>query len=299
MGRSLVPSEDETFAALAAIRSYKTTDTWRPAPPGRKSVMKKFIATLVLLAGAGFAVASATEPAPSITVTGQGKVLYVPDMGYIHVGVSSDGVTAAEAWQKNEAVVKKIFAALKDLGLEEKDFKTTNLNVQPRYLHKKDEAPKFLGYTVTYDLVVTVRKLDQMGALLDRMVDAGANRNMSISFGCSNRDELMDQARAKAVAEARKRANMYVTGASPSARLGDVLAISDSPSQFQGQMFPIDAQLVREGKASLPIAAGEQEIRVSVTIRWAINNHQVEPRTALEGTVTEPTTEAILIEATK
>jgi uncharacterized protein YggE len=175
--------------------------------------MKKVIAALVVLAaGAGFVAASGNEATPSITVTGQGKVLYTPDMGYIHVGVSSDGATAAEAWKKNEAIVKRIFAALKEMGLEERDFKTTNLNVQPRYLHKKDEAPKLLGYTVSYDLVVTVRKLDQMGKLLDRMVDAGANRHMNVSFGCSNREELLDQARAKAVAEARKRANLYVTG---------------------------------------------------------------------------------------
>jgi len=240
--------------------------------------MKKCVATLVLLACTGLAFASATEPVPSITITGHGKVLYVPDMGYIHVGISAEGVTAAEAWQKNEAVVKKIFAALKDLGLEEKDFKTTNLNVQPRYLHKKDQAPKFLGYTVSYDLEVRVRKLDQMGALLDRMVEAGANRNMNISFGCSNLDELVDQARTKAVADARKRADLYVTGASPNARLGDVLGISDSPNRPHRDMFPIDAQLVREGKASLPIAAGEHEMNVNITIRWAIDNHRVLPQ---------------------
>ena len=239
--------------------------------------MNKFIATLALLACTGLAAASATEPTPSITITGHGKVLYVPDMGYIHVGVSSDGVTAAEAWQKNEAVVKKIFEGLKELGLVEKDFKTTNLSVQPRYLHKKDTAPKFLGYTVSYDLVVTVRKLDQMGALLDRMVDAGANRNMNISFGCSKLDELTFEARKNAVADARKKANLYVTGASPNARLGDVLGISDTPHQLPGHVFPVDAMALREGKASLPIAAGEQELNVTVTIRWAIDNHQVEP----------------------
>jgi uncharacterized protein YggE len=241
--------------------------------------MKKIITTLVLLVGAGIAAASTSEPTPSITVTGNGKIAYAPDMGYIHVGVSSDGVTAAEAWQKNEAVVKKIFDALKDLGIEERDFKTTNLNVQPRYLHKKDEAPKFLGYTASYNLVVTVRKLNQMSTLLDRMVSAGANRNMNVSFGCSKLDELMDQARVKAVAEARKRANLYVTGASSSARLGDVLGISDTPyNHFHGQMFPVDAQLIREGKAGLPVAPGEQELSVNVTIRWAIDNHRIEPR---------------------
>jgi uncharacterized protein YggE len=238
--------------------------------------MRKFVATLVLLTCSGFAAAADAEPRPSISVTGNGKVLYVPDMGYIRVGVSSEGWTAAEAWQKNHNIVNKIFAALKELGVAEKDLQTSNLNVQPRYLHKKDEPPKFLGYTVTYDLTVTVRKLDQMGALLDRMVDAGANRNMNISFGCSKLDELVDDARVKAVADARKKANLYVTGAG--ARLGEVLAISDTPHQPHGRFLPIDAQAVREGKASLPIAAGEQELNVTVTIRWGIDNRQLEPR---------------------
>jgi uncharacterized protein YggE len=249
---------------------------WRRRRRKGLCVMKKLLATLALLACTTIAPASANEPAPSITITGTGKVLYVPDMGYVHVGVSSDGVTAAEAWQKNETVVKKFFESLKELDLQEKDLKTTNLNVTPRYLQQKDKAPKFLGYTVTYDLVVTVRKLDQMGTILDRMVSAGANRNMNVSFGCSKLDELMDEARAKSVADARKKANLYVTGANPNARLGDVLAISDTPNLPQSRLFPVDAMALREGTASLPIAAGEQELSVNVTIRWAIDNHSVE-----------------------
>jgi uncharacterized protein len=231
--------------------------------------MRKFFTTLVLFACTAVAV-SAGEPQPAISVSGNGKVLYVPDLGYIHVGVSSEGWTAAEAWQKNEVIVKKIFDTLKEMGLAEKDFKTTNLNVQPRYQHKQNEEPKFLGYTVSYDLVVTVRKLGQMGALLDRMVGAGANRNLNISFGCSNLDELLDQARQNAVAAARKKANLYVTGAG--VHLGDVLDISDAPYQPQGRSFPVDAMSMKE-LANLPIAAGEQELSVTVTIRWAIDNH--------------------------
>jgi len=237
--------------------------------------MRKFAAAALLLACTGLAMASPNEPTPSITVTGQGKVTFVPDIGYIHAGISTEGATAAEAWKKNEAMVKKIFEALKDLGLEEKDFKTTNLNVQPRYLNKKDEPPKLLGYTVTYDLSVRIRKLDQMGTLLDRLVDAGANRNMNVSFGCSRLEELMDEARTNAVANARKRATLYVTGASPRARLGEVLSISDTPNYPHGPMFPVDALAVREGKAGIPIATGEQEMSVTVTIRWAIDNNRL------------------------
>jgi uncharacterized protein len=230
------------------------------------------VAALALLACTGFLAASATERERSITVSGVGKISYVPDMGYIHVGVSSEGSTAAEAWQKNEAIVKKIFDALKSLGIHEKDLKTTNLNLQPRYHHKLNETPKLIGYTASYDLNVTVRKLSQMSQLLDRMVDAGANRNMNISFGCSKLDELQDQARVKAVESALKKANLYATTAG--ARLGDVLSISDSPVQHFSRLMPVDAIALREGTATLPIAAGEQEVTVNVTISWGLENRK-------------------------
>jgi uncharacterized protein YggE len=233
--------------------------------------MRTFIAVLGLFASIGLVGAAGTEPRPSITVSGNGKVVYVPDVGYIHVGVSSDAWTAAEAWKKNEAIVKKIFAELRQYGVEERDLKTTNLSLQPRYSHKPNEEPKFLGYTASYDLSVRVHDLDLMGPVLDSMVDAGANRNMNISFGCSKVDELIDEAREKAVAEARKKANLYVTGAG--AKLGDVLAISDTP--WQTPYMPIDAMAVREGKASLPVAQGEQELNITISVTWAIDNsHQ-------------------------
>jgi uncharacterized protein YggE len=235
------------------------------------------IAVAALLACTGFAAASpnSTQPPPSITVTGNGKVVYVPDVGYIHFGVSSNGWTAAEAWKKNEEIVKKIFAELKKLGIEDRDLKTSNISVQPRYEYKKDEQPKFLGYTVSYDLSVTVHKLDQMGDVLDSAVEAGANHNLSISFGCSKIDELVDQARAKAVAEARKKANLYVTGAG--ARLGNVLGISDQPYYPQYRNYPMDAMTLKEAKASIPVMAGEQELSINLTVTWEIDNSKLEP----------------------
>jgi uncharacterized protein YggE len=232
--------------------------------------MKKILTVLVLLAGTSFAAASDTRPTPSVTVTGNAKIVYIPDIGYIHVGISSVGWTTAEAWKKNEEIVKKVFQELKKLGVDDKDLKTGNLSVQPRYSQKPKEEPKFLGYTVTYELNVTVRKLNQMGALLDAMVDAGANRDMNISFGCSKMDDLIEEARAKAVANARKRANLYVTGAG--ARLGDVLSISDTPYSLPYRNYPVDAQAVREAKVNLPVLAGEQEATVNVTLTWAIDN---------------------------
>ena len=230
--------------------------------------MKAFLAPLVLLACSGLASAN-------VTVTGTGKVTYVPDVGYVSVGISSDGATAEEAWQKNSEMVKNVFAALKALGVEPKDMKTANVNVSPRYVHPKDEEPRLVGYTVTYDLNVTVRKLDAMGLVLDRMVESGANRRVNISFGTSDPEKLLDQARAKAIAEARKKAEIYVHGAGAS--LGQVLTITE------GNAAPWPAYRFESAQAAkaapLPIAAGEQETSVNVTVTFAINHGAGVPET--------------------
>src|SRR5262249_22136477 len=99
----------------------------------------------------------------------------------------------------------------------------------------------------------------------DGVVEGGANRDVGISFGCSDPEKLLDQARARAVAEARKKAEIYVKGAGGA--LGQVLTISEGHSAPWRQV----RYEHQAGKAdALPIAAGEQEMSVSVTVIYAI-----------------------------
>jgi uncharacterized protein len=227
--------------------------------------MKTILASLALLACAGLASAN-------VTTTGTGKVVYVPDLGYIYAGVSSDGKTAEEAWQKNADAVKKIFDALKKYGLDPKDLKTGHISLAPKYVHRQNQEPELVGYTATYDLSVTVHKLPEIGSILDSMVENGANRNMSIAFSSSNLDKLMDEARTKAAQEARKNANLYVAGAG--AELGQVLAITDG-SYMPPPVFRFDAEQAKmAGHAPLQIEAGQQELSVNVTITFAIKQPQ-------------------------
>jgi uncharacterized protein YggE len=229
--------------------------------------MKGVLATLCTLLCTGLASAN-------ITVSGHGKVVYVPDVGYVSVGVSSDGKTAAEAWEKNAEVVRKVFEALKKNGIDPKDMKTAGLNVTPRYVHPKDQEPQLVGYTVTYDLSVTVRKLGDLGKVLDELVASGANRRMNIGFGCSDLERLLDQARVKAAADARKKAELY-TGAA-GASLGQVVAISDThAAPIRSFAIELDQKPAAGG---LPIAAGEQELSVDVTITYALNQGPLPPR---------------------
>jgi uncharacterized protein YggE len=223
------------------------------------SAMKALYATLCALMVAGSASAN-------ITITGTGKITYTPDIAQVSVGASSEGKTAAEAWQKNHEVVRKMFEALRKLGLDSKDMKTAGLGVTPRYLYVKDQPPKLLGYTASYTLTLTVRNLDKLGTILDEAVECGANRDVGISFGCSNPEKLLDQARAAAIAEARKKAEIYVKGAG--AALGQVQSISEG-SSTPWQHFRYE-HLAKATAAPLPIAAGEQEMSVTVTVTYGI-----------------------------
>jgi uncharacterized protein YggE len=222
--------------------------------------MKALYATLCALV-------LAAPVSAGITTTGTGKITYTPDVAHVSVGASSDGKTAAEAWQKNREIVRNLFAALEKLGLKSRDMKTSNVGVCPRYLYVKDQPPKFLGYTASYTLTLTVRNLDRLGVILDQAVDCGVNRDMSISFGCSDPEKLLDQARVRAVAEARKKAEIYVKGAGSA--LGQVQSISEGSMSPRQRLEYRHAAKAAPG-AALPIAAGEQEVSVTVTVTWAL-----------------------------
>jgi uncharacterized protein YggE len=226
------------------------------------NMWKSSLATLTLLIAAG------TAPA-NIHVTGNGKVSYVPNLGHVNVSVTSDAKTAADAWQKNSAIVQKLFGVLKDFGVDEKDFKTANLHLSPKYAYPKDKAPELIGYTATYDLAITVRKLSQMGTLLDQLVANGANRGMNIAFGTDATEQLLNDARLKAVTDARKKAELYAKGAG--ANLGQLVSITEGAA-MQPQYFRYEHALGAPA-AALPIAAGQQELTVQVTVEYAILNN--------------------------
>lgn len=213
-----------------------------------------------------------------VRVTGTGKVNYVPDIVHIRVGVATDAKTAAEAWEGNRAVVVKLFEVMKKHGIAEKDRQTTGLQISPRYVtNPKDQESRLVGYTASYELVVTLRRLDDLGKLLDDLVAHGANRDLGVSFGAANPEKWLDQARREAVANARKKAELYVEGAGAS--LGQLVAVAEGGTYPQ----PVDSferVALTAQAASLPIAVGEREMTASVTLTYAINNRPCQPYSA-------------------
>ena len=209
------------------------------------------------------------------SVTGSGEVKAVPDMAQVRVGVQTRAKTAAEALQGNTAAMRRVFDLLKGkFGIEEKDMATGQFSIRPlmeRFEPKPGQPvppPRVVGYEVTNMLNVRVRDLDKLGAILDAVVQDGANRLEGVSFGFSDRRKLLDQARREAVADAKARAKLYAEAVG--FELGPVVEVREEggvrPLPLRRGMVKALA-LAREA-APVPIARGEQSVSVSVTIVW-------------------------------
>lgn len=206
----------------------------------------------------------------TINLNGHGEVRMAPDMAVVNAGVLSQALTAGEALAANAAAMNSVMAALKEAGIEAKDIQTSNFAVMPRYDYNNDgRSPRLAGYDVSNTVTVTVRKIEGLGAVLDKLVSAGSNQINGIQFAVDKPDAALDEARKLAVTDARKKAELYAGAGG--VELGPILSISEGTSYSPpipmawGKMMQADAMA-----APTPIAAGEQTLSIDVSITWEI-----------------------------
>lgn len=203
----------------------------------------------------------------SIVMTGRASVGAAPDRVMINLGVVSKAPTARDALSLNTANMNKIIATVKQHGVKRKHIQTSNFSIQPEYKHfKNGEPPQVRRYSVNNTVRIIVTDIEKLGELLDKVVSSGSNQIHGIQFFVSNGDELKDEARKLAVKAAQRKAALYAKAAG--VELGDVIGISES-SHRGGRPVPMARTMVAEASA-VPIEGGEQQLEVSVTIRWEI-----------------------------
>jgi len=219
------------------------------------------IAAVVLLAAP--ALAQSDFP-PAISVTGEGTVSVPPDRASVDAGVASDAKTAREASEANNVAMAKVLAALKGAGIDEKDLQTARLSLQPQYAPNRSGPAAIVGYRASNRVSIRLRDVSRIASVIDTLVGAGANDIGNISFSVSQASKLLDEAREKAVADARRKAEIYARAAGVT--LGAPLSIVEG-----GSPAPVFRSL-QAAPAPPPtlIAAGEETLSVSVTVTWAI-----------------------------
>jgi len=222
------------------------------------------VTSLVLLAGASMA--SGEAPASSITVTGSAAVSGPPDTAEVNAGVVTQAATAAQAMSQNSAAMEQVLKALIALGIADRDVHTTTVSIVPLRAPPqtgRQQPPAVIGYEVTNQVRVRVRSLATLGRLLDTLVSQGANALGGIAFSIADPAPLLEQARVKAIADARQKAQVYAAAAG--VKLGRVMSIRDASP---GLPRPMTARVM--ASTAVPIAPGEQELETSVSVTYAL-----------------------------
>jgi uncharacterized protein YggE len=211
------------------------------------------------------------NPAQTITVVGQGMARVVPNIAQITIGVETTASTVADGSTENQAKMKAILAALKTVGIPEKDIQTTNYSISVN--RSQDQPVPSVGktvpmsttYTVSNMVTVTIRDLTLVSEVIDATVEAGANNIWGINFTVDKPDAALADARAKAVADAKSRAEALATLGE--VKLGPVMAMSEVIGSSSPVMYAVADRGMGGGTSVSP---GEVEVSYQVQVSYYI-----------------------------
>ncbi|HEY9011335.1 MAG TPA: SIMPL domain-containing protein [Devosia sp.] len=212
-----------------------------------------------------------------ISIDGHGEVVVAPDTAFVTSGVTTQGATAKEALDANTAAMGELIQTLKDAGIEARDIQTSGFSVNPNYVYTDARdangyqlPPKINGYQVYNTVNVRVRKLDTLGAVLDKAVTVGANTINGVTFSVSDTSDILNEARKQALEDAREKAELYATAAG--VELGHLRSITET--QNMGGPIPYaaaDMAYARAEAAPVPVEGGELTYSINVSVSWALD----------------------------
>lgn len=203
---------------------------------------------------------------PTVSVTGEATISVPPDIAQIDSGVTTEDKTAREASEANNKAMAGVLQALKNAGLAEKDIQTSRLSLSPQSAPGRNANAPFqiTGYRASNRVTVTIRDIAKVADTIDVLVGAGANEISGISFAVSKASKLLDDARSEAVADARRKAEIYAKAANIS--LGAPVSISEETTPG-----PVPYRKMAAGiAASASVAQGEETLRVSVSVSYEL-----------------------------
>ena len=206
---------------------------------------------------------SQLPPERSVVVIGEGSVSVPPDYARVRSGVTTRAKTAKEATEANTKAMAAITAMLSNAGIAQKDIQTARFSVQPIYESRQfNSEQKLSGFSVSNQINVTIRQIDKVGEILDRLVTTGATEVGNVEFLHSEPSKALDEAREAAVADARRKAELYAHASG--LILGGVSWITED-SRY-GAAMPMTALRASAAMASVPIATGEDTLHVRITV---------------------------------
>jgi uncharacterized protein YggE len=204
-----------------------------------------------------------------LDVSATGEVTRVPDLAIISAGVQTLQPTATAAIEENAAKMDRVRAALRRAGIEDKDIQTSSINLNPEYQYDQNRPPRLTGYRASNTVNVKFRDLKRTGAILDALVAEGANTISGPNLTIDKPESALDEARAKAVANGRARAELYARALGM--QVVRLLSVSESGGYAVPPPMPMVMMAQERGAAAdTKIDPGTQQLQVSISMSFEL-----------------------------
>jgi len=234
------------------------------------------LATLLVGAAILPSAAAAQQATITQTVTGtrldvnaSGEVTRVPDLAIISAGVVTKATTAGSALQQAATRMQRVRAALKAAGVEDRDIQTSNISLNPEYRYVNNQPPQLTGYSASNTVTVRFRDIANSGKILDALVKEGANQLNGPTLTIDKPEAALDEARGRAVAVGRARAELYAR--SMGMRVVRVVALSESGSSYPvPPPMPMMERAMVGQAADSKIDPGEQKLQVNLAMTFEL-----------------------------
>jgi uncharacterized protein YggE len=227
------------------------------------------LAVVATAAPAAFAQAPAAAglqtpfQATTLNLAAYGEVAAAPDMATITLGVQTEATSAAQALSANADQMARVMAALKRAGLADRDIRTSQLSVGPKYAYESNQPPRLTGYEASNQVTVIARDLRRLGQTVDAAVGAGATNVGAISFGLVDPTAAQDAARLAAVRALQAKAELYAKALGrPVTRL---VNLSEGVSFSPSVPYELAMTAAKRLAAPTPVSPGEMQVRIEVS----------------------------------
>ncbi len=190
-----------------------------------------------------------------------------PDIANISAGVTTRAPTAVEAMRLNARQMTSVIAQIEAQGVDKDDIQTSGISLNAEYDYDQQTSQQvFRGYNVSNRVSVTLRDIEETGAVLDALVAAGATDLGGISWTIDDPTAAREQARQAAVESGLERARSYAQMSGYSdVRL---LEISESIASDGPRPMMRVANVQQDSAASTPVRPGQVESGVTITVKY-------------------------------
>lgn len=201
-----------------------------------------------------------------IATAATGEAQFVPDRAAVYIGVETRATTAAAAARDNALRQRTIIDAIVAAGVARDQISTENYSVAPNTRYDQaTQRSSIIGYIVSNVVRVEVRRIDQVGSVLDAALAKGANQINSLDFFASNSDSARHAAITQGVGRARADAETLARAAGGS--LGALIELSTVDAGPR-PVYRLDVRSAMASAAPTPIEPGQQRVQVMVNARW-------------------------------